>query len=82
MRIMQSQFEMESVFTFTVMTLIYILLLLIWSLALAWPVQMLWNWLAPGIFGLGKITFFQAFGLKLLFGLTFGSVSFNNKQKG
>jgi len=79
---MQSKFEMESVFTFTVMSLIYILLLFIWSLALAWPVQMLWNWLVPGIFGLGKITFFQAFGLKLLLGLTFGSVSFNNKQKG
>jgi hypothetical protein len=79
---MQTQFEMESVFTFTVMSLIYILLLLIWSLALAWPVQMLWNWFVPGIFGLGKITFFQAFGLKSLFGLMFGSVSFNNKQKG
>lgn len=36
------------------------------SLIMAWPIQLLWNWIIPGIFGLGKITFFQAFGLKLL----------------
>ena len=79
---MQTQFEMESVFTFTMKSLICILFLLIWSLALAWPVQLLWNWFVPGIFGFGKITFFQALGLKLLFGLMFGGVSFNNKQRG
>lgn len=78
---MRTQFEMESVFTFTAMFLVSVLVLLMWSLVTAWPVQLLWNWLAPGIFGLGKISFFQAFGLKLLCGLTLGSVSFYNKQK-
>lgn len=36
------------------------------SLIMAWPIQLLWNWIIPDIFGLGEITFFQAFGLKLL----------------
>ena len=39
------------------------------------------NWLIPSIFGLGKITFFQAFGLKLLLGLIFGRISFNETRK-
>ena len=39
------------------------------------------NWLMPSIFGLGKITFFQAFGLKLLLGLIFGRISFNETRK-
>lgn len=78
---MRTQFEMESVFTFTAMSLVYILMLVIWSLVLAWPLQLLWNWLVPGIFELGRITFFQAFGLKLLLGLTFGNVSFSDKRR-
>ena len=39
------------------------------------------NWLIPTIFGLGKISFLQAFGLKLLLGLVFGRVSFNETRK-
>jgi hypothetical protein len=78
---MRTHFEMESVFTFTAMSFVYILFLLIWSLVLAWPVQLLWNWLVPGIFGLGKITFFQAFGLKVLFGFVLGKVTIEDKRK-
>ena len=78
---MRTQLEMESVFTFTVMSLVFMLMLVLWSLLLAWPVQLLWNLLMPTIFGLGKITFFQAFGLKLFFGLAFGSMSFTDKRK-
>lgn len=33
------------------------------------PVCLLWNWLMPTIFGLGKITFLQAWGLSILSGL-------------
>jgi hypothetical protein len=29
-------------------------------------VMLLWNWLMPSVFGLGTITFWQAFGLSLL----------------
>lgn len=78
---MNKHFETESVWTFTLMPLVAILLLIVWSLILAWPFQLLWNWLVPNIFGLSKITFFQAFGLKLLLGLTFGRVSFNETRK-
>ena len=78
---MKTHFETESVLTFTLMPLVAILLLIVWSLILAWPMQLLWNWLVPTIFGLGRITFFQAFGLKLLLGLTFGRVSVNETRK-
>ena len=78
---MNTHFKTESILTFTLMPLVAILLLIVWSIILAWPFQLLWNWLVPTIFGLGKITFLQAFGLKLLFGLTFGRVSFNKTRK-
>jgi len=44
--------------TFTVTALI--------ALVLAWPVQLLWNWLMPAIFHLPELAFWQAFGLQLL----------------
>ena len=72
---------MKSFWTFAIMSLVAILLLTVWSLILAWPMQLLWNWLAPSIFGLGKITILQAFGFKLLLGLIFGRVSFNETRK-
>ena len=53
----------------------------LWSLILAWPMQLLWNWLVPDIFGLRRITFIQAFGLKLLLGLMLGRISLNENQK-
>ena len=37
-------------------------------------VQLLWNWLMPGIFGLREITYLQAVGLLLLSRLLFGRV--------
>jgi len=37
-------------------------------------VQLLWNWLMPGIFGLREITYPQAAGLLLLSRLLFGRV--------
>ena len=78
---MKTHFETDSILTFTLMPLVAILLLMVWSLILAWPFQLLWNWLVPTIFGLGKITFLQAFGLKLLLGLIFGRISFNETRK-
>ena len=78
---MKTHFKTESILTLTLMPLVSILFLIMWSLILAWPFQLLWNWLVPSIFGLSKITFFQAFGLKLLLGLTFGRVSINETRK-
>jgi hypothetical protein len=36
-------------------------------------VEWLWNWLVPGIFGLPRIDFWQAWGLLVLSGMLFGS---------
>jgi hypothetical protein len=36
-------------------------------------VKILWNWLMPAIFGLGEITFWQAFGIVLLAKILFGA---------
>ena len=75
------KYVFESALSFTAVSLIAIQMMLLWSLVLAWPVQLLWNWFVPGIFGLGRITFFQAFGLKLLLGLAFGRMSIEDKRK-
>jgi hypothetical protein len=45
----------------------------IFGLLFGYIVQWLWNWLMPPIFGLIKITFWQAFGLIILARLIFGS---------
>ena len=78
---MRTQFEMESVLSFTALSVLAIIMMVFWSLVLALPFQLLWNWLVPAIFGLGKITFFQAFGLKLLLALVFGHMSIEDKRK-
>lgn len=46
----------------------------VFALAFGWFVQLLWNWLMPGIFGLGTIGYWQAFGLVILGKLIFGSI--------
>jgi len=53
----------------------FLLALVTWvlkSLVLAYPVMWLWNWLMPDIFGLTTISFWQALGLLLLFGILIG----------
>ena len=37
-------------------------------------VKALWNWVMPPVFGLGTVTYWQAFGLLVLGKLLFGSV--------
>ena len=78
---MNTKNEYESILSFTAVSMVAIMMMVLWSLVLAWPVQLLWNWLVSGIFGLGRITFFQAFGLKVLFGLTLGKVTIEDKRK-
>ena len=48
---------------------------------LLWPLQLLWNWLMPTIFGLTKITILQAAGLLLLSGFIFKSNAQTNIKK-
>ena len=51
--------------------LLHLILWPLFSLALAWPVQLLWNWLMPVIFGLPTISFWQSAGLMLLVSILF-----------
>ena len=67
--------------SFIVIWLLDIIMMVLWSLVFTWPFQLLWNWLAPAIWGLGRISFFQAFGLKLLLALVFGRMSIEDKRK-
>jgi len=46
-----------------------ILVVFVFALILAWPVQLLWNNIMPDIFGLIEIGYWQAFQLLLLSGL-------------
>ncbi|MGB7297363.1 MAG: hypothetical protein WBC70_17435 [Candidatus Aminicenantales bacterium] len=45
----------------------------LFALVFGLVVKILWNWLMPAIFGLGEITFWQAFGIVLLAKILFGS---------
>ena len=45
-------------------------------------IMLLWNWLAPFIFGLPEISFWMAVGISILFGMLFGNgVHFNRNHK-
>lgn len=50
------------------------------SLIFALPVMLLWNWLMPAIFGLAKISFWQAWGLSFLSGLLFRPTSSSSSK--
>lgn len=43
-------------------------------------VKVLWNWLMPALFGLGTITFWQAFGIVLLAKLLFGGSAHSHRD--
>lgn len=45
------------------------------------PVWLLWNGLMPQLFGLTKITWFQAWGLMVLCSFLFKSSSISNKKE-
>lgn len=58
-----------------------IFLVLISSLIMALPTMLLWNWLMPILFGLTKITFWQALGINIFTGILFRSVNTQNNNK-
>ncbi len=45
------------------------------SIVAAIPTFFLWNWLMPAIFGITKVTFWQAWGINFLAGILFKSSS-------
>lgn len=52
-----------------------IAIICILALIFAFPTMALWNWLMPAIFGLTKITFWQALEINLLSSILFKSSS-------
>jgi hypothetical protein len=50
------------------------------SVLLAFPIKWLWNWLMPVIFGLTRITVWQALGLSLLSSILFKGI-WNDKKE-
>lgn len=53
--------------------LVTIVMVFIISLLIGYPTMWLWNYVMPVIFGLTKITFWQAFALNCLAGIFFKS---------
>lgn len=53
----------------------FLVLACVIGLILALPVMWLWNWLMPSIFGLGTITWIQAWGINILCNFLFKSSS-------
>lgn len=64
---------METFFKFLGVFFGFILIVAIVSLILALPTMLLWNWLMPILFGLTKITFWQALGINIFTGILFKS---------
>jgi hypothetical protein len=54
-----------------VLTVIGLLMLVV--MLLGFPLQFLWNWLMPDIFGLRYITFWEAVGLNTISSILFKS---------
>lgn len=51
----------------------FIFFIVIISIFLSLPIMLLWNWLMPILFGLTKITFWQALGINIFSGILFKS---------
>ncbi len=60
--------------------IVVIVMVFVSSLILAWPIQLLWNWLMPIIFNLTTITFWQAWGLLMMSQLLIKSSSSSSKK--
>lgn len=55
--------------------LVGIVIILVTALLIGFPTMWLWNYVMPTIFGLTKITFWQAFALNCLAGILFKPTS-------
>jgi hypothetical protein len=55
-------------------------LILLYTIIMALPAMLLWNWLMPIIFGLTKINIYQSLGIVLLSEILFKSSSNLNKN--
>ncbi len=62
------------------MTLVGVVFAALFALVFGFVVKLLWNWLMPAIFGLGVITYWQAFGIVILAKLLFGAFGHHHKE--
>jgi hypothetical protein len=62
------------------MTLVGVVFAALFALVFGFVVKLLWNWLMPAIFGLGVITYWQAFGIVILAKLLFGAFGHHRKE--
>ena len=62
------------------MTLLGVVAAVFFALVFGVVVMWLWNWLMPALFGLGSITFWQAFGILLLAKLLFGGLGHHHRD--
>jgi len=53
----------------------------VFALVFGIVVKLLWNWLMPAIFGLGEISYWQAFGIVVLCKLLFGAFGHHHKDR-
>ena len=53
----------------------------VFALVFGIVVKLLWNWLMPAIFGLGEISYWQAFGLVILAKLLFDAFGHRHKDR-
>jgi hypothetical protein len=56
-----------------------LVVIIAFSLLIAFPIKWLWNGVMPDIFGLPEITFWKAYGLYLLWHLLLRGVTINDK---
>ena len=60
--------------------IVFIGVVLLIALLMAYPTMWLWNWLMPKIFGLIEISFWQALGLNILSRIFFKNASHNSSK--
>lgn len=68
---------METVLKILGLIMLGVLLVIVIALLFTFPTLWLWNWLMPPLFGLTKITFWQALGINILAGMLFKSSNTN-----
>jgi hypothetical protein len=60
---------------------VFIFMTSLLGIIMAWPTQLLWNWLMPELFALKTITFFQAWGINALTSFLFKSTVSSSDKK-
>lgn len=56
-----------------------LVVIIVFSLLIVFPIKWLWNGVMPDVFGLPEITFWKAYGMYLLFHLLLRGVTINEK---